>query len=249
MGDTGGGIFALIMALLILCNALYFIIKLLKKLVLSNDNNQLNTKYLKCITNNGYVSMLFGMFLTIAVQSSSITTSVFTPLVGLSIISLEQMFPLTLGANLGTTCTALFAAFVTESKDAVQVSICHLLFNGIGIILIYPVPKIRKVPLQIARYLGYLGAKYPWFGVFYILYVFVCLPFIFLAISFLFNTTIIGIVFGYILSVGTLGTSWLLFYKFDNIVHYWVVMQRNINHVQPITTRDIEFQLEPMQLT
>ena len=35
------------------------------------------------------------------VQSSSITTSTFTPLVGLNLISLEQMFPLTLGANIG----------------------------------------------------------------------------------------------------------------------------------------------------
>ena len=49
-----------------------------------------------------YLSMLFGIGLTIMVQSSSITTSTFTPLVGLDIISLEQMLPLTLGANIGT---------------------------------------------------------------------------------------------------------------------------------------------------
>ena len=56
---------------------------------------------------NEYASMVFGMLLTITVQSSSITTSTFTPLVGLNVITLEQMLPLTLGANIGTTFTAV----------------------------------------------------------------------------------------------------------------------------------------------
>jgi solute carrier family 34 (sodium-dependent phosphate cotransporter) len=52
---------------------------------------------------NGYVAMVLGCLITMAVQSSSITTSVLTPLVGMGLIRLEQMFPMTLGANIGTT--------------------------------------------------------------------------------------------------------------------------------------------------
>ena len=39
--------------------------------------------------------------MTILVQSSSVFTSAITPLVGLGVISLERMFPLTLGSNIG----------------------------------------------------------------------------------------------------------------------------------------------------
>ena len=45
--------------------------------------------------------MVLGCGITILVQSSSITTSVLTPLAGLDIISLEVMLPITLGANIG----------------------------------------------------------------------------------------------------------------------------------------------------
>ena len=44
---------------------------------------------------NGYLAMLVGLGFTILVQSSSITTSTFTPLVGLGVIRLEQMYPIT----------------------------------------------------------------------------------------------------------------------------------------------------------
>ena len=64
----------------------------------------------------GYLNILVGTLLTISVQSSSVTTSALTPLVGLDIISLEQMYPITLGANIGTTCTGLFTALVTGKE-------------------------------------------------------------------------------------------------------------------------------------
>ena len=80
----------------------------------------------KSLSINNYLTMLVGVLLTIAVQSSSIITSTFTPLVGLSILTVEQMFPLTLGANIGTTCTAILASLYVESVSAIQIAICHL---------------------------------------------------------------------------------------------------------------------------
>lgn len=53
----------------------------------------------------GYLAILVGCFMTILVQSSSIFTSALTPLAGIGVISLERIYPLTLGSNIGTTTT------------------------------------------------------------------------------------------------------------------------------------------------
>ena len=52
---------------------------------------------------SGYAAIGVGFAITIAVQSSSITTSALTPLVGVGVIKLERMYPTVLGANIGTT--------------------------------------------------------------------------------------------------------------------------------------------------
>merc|ERR1719405_417236 len=98
--------------------------------------------------------MFFGMTMTIMVQSSSITTSALTPLVALGIISVEDMLPLTLGANIGTTCTAFLASIVTEKKNAIQIALCHLFFNIFGILIWFPVPFMRRAPLKICHILA-----------------------------------------------------------------------------------------------
>ena len=144
------------------------------------------------------------MLLTISVQSSSITTSTLTPLVGLSIISLEQMLPLTLGANLGTTCTAFIASLVTESRNAVQIAVCHFFFNFTGVALFYPFPRIRQLPITGAKRLGRLVKTYNLFSIFYTMYVFVIVPLILLGISFLFNGEVISSLFGCV-CIGLLG--------------------------------------------
>ncbi|HHD15522.1 MAG TPA: sodium dependent phosphate transporter [Euryarchaeota archaeon] len=102
---------------------------------------------------NAPTSFLFGLTLTSFVQSSSVTTSIAVPLVGGGILTIEQIFPYTLGANVGTTVTALLAAlaadFVGEGgKLALAISFVHLFFNIMGIALIYP---LRKVPIYLAR--------------------------------------------------------------------------------------------------
>ena len=63
-------------------------------------------------------------------------------------------FPMTLGANIGTTVTALLASLAVSGPNAaagVEIGLVHLLFNLTGTILIYPVPAIRKIPLRMAR--------------------------------------------------------------------------------------------------
>ena len=59
---------------------------------------------------NDYLAILVGLGITIIVQSSSVTTSALTPLVGIGVLPVHKMLPMTLGANIGTTFTSMFAA-------------------------------------------------------------------------------------------------------------------------------------------
>ena len=211
----------LFFSLTVLCISIYFLIKTLQKLVIGNAGSQgWVVKTLQKIMNKSpYLSMLFGIVLTIMVQSSSITTSTFTPLVGLNLISLEQMFPLTLGANIGTTCTAFLAALVSGKVNAIQIALCHFFFNIIGILIWFPHSGLRKIPLQGAQILGEYITKYKWFGFFYLGYVFVLMPLLLWVVSLLFNidqilTTLLGIT----LIVSILLGSLTLFYKFDHVL-------------------------------
>lgn len=124
-----------------------------------------------------------GALVTAAVQSSSITTSILVPLVGAGVITLEQMFPFTLGANIGTTITAMLAALATGNPAAIAVAMAHLLFNVIATIVIYGIPQLRAVPLYLARSLGRLAAKRKALAFAYVGLLFFGLPLLLLAAS------------------------------------------------------------------
>ena len=98
--------------------------------------------------------LVFGLLLTVAVQSSSITTSLIIPLVGAGLLSIRQVLPYTMGANVGTTITAILAALSTGSVAAISVSFAHLLFNICGIAMILPFPAVRQVPIRAAEWLA-----------------------------------------------------------------------------------------------
>ena len=86
------------------------LVALLRKMLLGAS-----TRIIYKATNiNGYVGMVIGCGVTILVQSSSITTSTLIPLAGIGLLKLEQIYPLTLGADIGTTFTALMAAMVSN---------------------------------------------------------------------------------------------------------------------------------------
>merc|ERR1719409_1485510 len=111
-----------------------------------------------------YILMVFGMGLTILMQSSSVTTSALTPLVGIGLIRVEKMFPFTIGANIGTTVTGVLAALASSNmKIGLQVAICHVLFNFIGTLIWFPIPFLRAVPLNMAKVPGSLAADLTWF--------------------------------------------------------------------------------------
>jgi sodium-dependent phosphate cotransporter len=161
--------------------------------VLQRGLNGMSTRVIYKATNvNGLIAIAIGAGITVLVQSSSITTSVLTPLVGVGCIQLEQMLPLTLGANIGTTVTGLLASLVSDSVNALQVALAHLFFNITGIIIWYPLPFMRKVPLNGARALGRATRRSKLVPVIYIILVFFCAPLILLALSAMFEQKTVG---------------------------------------------------------
>jgi sodium-dependent phosphate cotransporter len=101
-----------------------------------------------------WMALLVGVVATVMVQSSSITTSLLVPLAGAGLLTLPQAFPITLGANIGTTVTALLAALAATGANAeagLTIALVHLLFNLTGTAMILPWAPIRRVPLGLAQ--------------------------------------------------------------------------------------------------
>ncbi|EED90301.1 sodium phosphate cotransporter, partial [Thalassiosira pseudonana CCMP1335] len=191
--DSVSGGVCLVLALFLLFICLMGLVNVLQRGLAGMVRNATSTRIIYKATNvNGLIAIMIGTGITILVQSSSITTSVLTPLVGVGCIQLEQMFPLTLGANIGTTITGLMAAMVADTVDALQVALCHLFFNISGIIIWYPLPFMRKIPLNGARALGRATRRSKLVPPIYIILVFFVIPLLLLAISSLFEQKTVG---------------------------------------------------------
>merc|ERR1711988_419968 len=163
-GDTGGGIIGIIFAVVFMSLGLIGLCKALQRIFLGKAKALLQ----KATKLNDYVAILIGIGITIVVQSSSVTTSALTPLCGMGVLPLKKMLPLTLGANIGTTCTALIAACVDLKFNGVQIALAHLFFNIVGILVWFPVPALRRIPLMAARLLGQYASYYRWVPPLYI---------------------------------------------------------------------------------
>lgn len=103
-----------------------------------------------------------GTAVTILVQSSSTTTSLMVPLVGTGVLKVRDVYPFTLGANIGTCITALLAATAVSGDNAVfalQIALVHLCFNVMATVLIYGIPFLREIPLKCAFFLSDLATK------------------------------------------------------------------------------------------
>lgn len=132
------------------------------------------------------IAMLLGLVVTAMVQSSSITTSLLVPLAGASLITLEQAFPITIGANIGTTVTALLAALAVTGVNAtagITIALVHLLFNLSGTLLIYPVERIREIPLSAARWLADTVTESRRWAILYVIGFFYGLPALFAVLN------------------------------------------------------------------
>jgi sodium-dependent phosphate cotransporter len=90
-------------------------------------------------------------------------------------LTLRQIFPYTLGANIGTTVTAILASLVTANPNAVIVAFAHLLFNISGIIVWWP---LARVPVSMAQAFADQATRNRVFPIAYILVMFFIIPLI-----------------------------------------------------------------------
>ncbi len=177
-GFTDNHWILLIVAVVILFYSMSRIVKNMKGIVMEKVESVLN----RYLFRNAIISFLFGMFFTATVQSSSIATSILIPLVGAGALTIEQIFPYTLGANIGTTITAMLAALTLGVEGAVAVAFSHLLFNIFGIAIFYP---LRRLPIWIAKTIaGFVSKSKKHFIVYLVIFIMLhTLPIIFALIE------------------------------------------------------------------
>ncbi len=161
----------LFLALGFLFLALHQMMKELKVLVVAKSGALFD----KVLFKNKTTAFAVGLILTALVQSSSITTSLVVPLAGAGLLTLRQIFPYTLGANVGTTVTAILASLITGNPNAVTVAFAHLLFNVSGIIVWWP---LCRVPIFMAQKFADLAVKNRALPFVYILVTFFVVPLI-----------------------------------------------------------------------
>ena len=117
------------------------------------------------MTRHPLVTFGAGFGLTAIVQSSSLTTSLIVPLAGSGVWKLDRILPYTLGANVGTTLTALLAALTTGTSlggavsPALTAACAHVLINVAGVLLVALIGPIRRGILSGAAAIGRMAEQ------------------------------------------------------------------------------------------
>lgn len=173
IGNHAWILFALSLAFLLL--ALTMMVKSLKVLVVTKAEAWFDRYLFKTPVR----AFIVGLLLTAMVQSSSITTSLAVPMAAGGLLTIYQIFPYTLGANIGTTMTAILAALVTGNLAAIIVAFSHLLFNVSGICIWWP---LKAFPIGIAEKFAGISVKHKFIPVVYIIIVFFLIPLIFITV-------------------------------------------------------------------
>ena len=94
---------------------------------------------LQKITGNRILGVIFGAFVTAAIQSSTATTIMVIGFVNANVMDLYQASAIIIGANIGTTATGLLA-----SLESLNISLYLCLFCFIGVMMSF-IKKIKKV--------------------------------------------------------------------------------------------------------
>ena len=84
-----------------------------------------------------WLGVVTGLVFTALVQSSSVTTGVAILLVQQGILPPQAAIPIVIGANVGSTSTALMASF-GMNPVARATAIANFLFNAVGVLIYFP---------------------------------------------------------------------------------------------------------------
>ncbi len=168
------GIAIIFLGISLIFLSIFYLGKLLKILMVNKAKNMLHT----AIGKGAITSIFSGTLVTMLVQSSSTTTSLIVPLAGNGLLTLEEIYPFTLGANIGTCITALLAAtaVVTNQVAALEIAMVHLLYNLVGTIIIYGIPFLRNTPIWSAKNLAKIASDREYLAIVYIITTFFLIP-------------------------------------------------------------------------
>jgi sodium-dependent phosphate cotransporter len=174
--------FLLLLSGAVIFSALYLLVRTMR----TTAHGRVEVMVTGLLGSSALLAMLVGVVATVMVQSSSIATSLLVPLAAAGVLRLEQAFPVTLGANVGTTVTAFLAALAVSGPNAtagLEIALVHLFFNLSGILIIYPVAGVRRVPLRAAEALTALALRSRRMVVVWVITLFYGIPTIVLVVS------------------------------------------------------------------
>lgn len=103
--------------------------------------------------------VLAGLIVTAIVQSSSITTGLCILLVQQNLMPVEAAIPIVIGANIGTTATALVASIKMQTT-ARRVAVANFCFNSFGVLLF--LPFLSRFARKVAELAGDPGTAVAW---------------------------------------------------------------------------------------
>ena len=115
----------------------FFSLNLISAALAPLQNEPALTKYL-IQPQNPLFAILVGCLFTAAVQSSSVTTGLAIIFTQQGLLSLENAVPLIMGANIGTTATALLA-MLNMDVAAKKTALSHFFFNVGGVLIFLPI--------------------------------------------------------------------------------------------------------------
>lgn len=181
LNDQVGGILLILIGITLIFVSITLVGKLLKQLMVGKAKEIMHT----AIGRGPLSGITSGTLVTILVQSSSTTTSLMVPLAGSGAFSLRQIYPFTLGANIGTCVTAVLAATAAtgNAEAALQIAFIHLTYNILGVAIIYGLPFTRLLPVYAAEKLGEIASEKKLVALAYILGVFFAIPALCLIVS------------------------------------------------------------------
>ena len=168
-----GGPILLVLGLGLILTGLVAVTRNMRELVAGSVERAMNRLVGR---GGGVVGIGVGLLITVAVQSSSITTAILVPLVAAGVLTINNAYPITLGANLGTTLTALIASLAVVLPEGLTIALVHMLFNLVAIVVLYPVPAVRRLPIRAARLLAETALRRRSLAMAYVLGVFIVLP-------------------------------------------------------------------------
>lgn len=173
--SVGAAIAILLLGVGLIFAALVLITRTMRQLVLGTVERAINRLIGR---GGGSLGILIGLLITVAVQSSSITTSILVPLVAAGLLTARSAYPVTLGANVGTTITALIASLAVTQAEGLTIALVHTLFNVTALLLVFPVPAVRYLPVRLAESFAGVAARRPTIVAAYLVSLFLVIPLI-----------------------------------------------------------------------